>query len=278
MRPLKTLRKPHPFIFNAGSVLLPGVITLLILLVLAPFGFEQLTWGFRLGVSTAIAAITSLSVLLVMLLIKKIYPSFESVWTVGKELGLIVSVVMVIALLIFAFLLASDLTQEKAGVLFREVFLKTIAISVLPITVVVLFEQYRYQKQQALEARLLSESLTAPDQLPVLIPFHAENGSMEMQLKDAELLYLKAEGNYVEVFYYDQVLRKKLIRNRLKNLMEKLPPGQFFHCHKSFVVNRSNILGVEGNARNFVLKLRNTDQPIPVSRAKSEALRQFIQT
>ncbi|MCB0561246.1 MAG: hypothetical protein KDD09_19955 [Phaeodactylibacter sp.] len=50
--------------------------------------------------------------------------------------------------------------------------------------------------------------------------FEAENGKVELQIAYDKVLYLKADGNYVEVFYMDQhnYVQKKLIRNRLKSL------------------------------------------------------------
>lgn len=278
MRLLAILRKPHPFIFKASSVLLPGIVTLIILLLLAPFGFDKLDITYRLQISFAIATIASFSALVGVLILKKINPTVETQWTVGKEIGLILAIVVIIAWLIFLFFQAFNLTQLEPGALFRAVFLKTLAISVLPIIILVLFEQYQHQKRQVDAAQKLNEALSSLSQESTLMQLFGENGNVELQLKSSELFYMKAEGNYVEVHYFDRTLQKRLIRNRLKKLADSLPKDQFFHCHKSYVVNPACIVSVEGNARNFMLKIRNAEQLIPVSRSKSDKLKQLIKS
>lgn len=257
--------------------MLPGVVTLLIIVLLAPLEFQMLDLIDRFVFAFLFGGVASLSVWVVVGLVQKLFPAFEEKWTVGKEICLVVVVIMTISILIFLIFYWFDLTTLGYFELFRSVFINTIIISILPIIILVLFEQYNHQKKQWKQAQSINKRLDrkamTQDQL---IAFKSENGKLELQLKAEEVFFLKSEGNYVEVFFKDQSITKKLIRNRLKALLDVLPEEHFFHCHKSYVVNQQHIINVDGNARNFELSLRGINEKIPVARSKSEQLIQLL--
>ncbi|MGB0431510.1 MAG: LytR/AlgR family response regulator transcription factor [Bacteroidia bacterium] len=55
-----------------------------------------------------------------------------------------------------------------------------------------------------------------------------------VKVKFSELLYVKANGNYVEVFT-DQ--KRLLIRTTMKEILPKLPAEDFMQIHRSYTVN-----------------------------------------
>lgn len=271
------LRRPHPFIFNKSSILLPGAITFLIIALLAPLNFQTLDLSYRIGFAILFGIIASASVWIIVSLIIKIYPDYEEKWTLGKEIQLIFTVIFVIALFVFFLFLGFDLSDVKVYSLFQTILINTLIISFFPVVVLVLFEQYNHQKKQWKHAQNLTQLLTARNQSKnEMIQFTSEVGKVELQLKADEIRYLKSDGNYVEVFYHDKSIKKVLLRNRLKTVFDSLPQTHFFHCHKSYIVNKNAIIKVEGNARNFELYLRGVEQIIPVSRAKSDELDKFL--
>ncbi|WP_425389580.1 LytTR family transcriptional regulator DNA-binding domain-containing protein [Ekhidna sp.] len=277
MKLLSFLEKPHPFIFNRSSVLLPGIITFLIIGLLAPLGFQEVDLIHRLGFALLFGFIASMAVFFVVMLLKSVYPNYSDRWTVGKEILLILVVVGVICLLIFFILFYFQLTQLPPAQLFKLVLINTMMLSVFPVVILVLFEQYSHQKKQWKEAKEMNH-LLGHEQIKSndILQLFGENGKIELQLTPEELICLKSDGNYIEVIYGLDKLEKKLVRNRLKTLAEQLPDSLFFQCHKSYVVNKMSIVSVEGNARNFELKLRGVSGSIPVSRAKSEELIRFL--
>ena len=173
-----------------------------------------------------------------------------------------------------------------------RIFLKTasitLAISIFPIIILVLFEQYKHKNLQLKRATTLTETLKnrndkllaenttqVPYRLPLLI--RSENNHVELQLNPQDLIYIKSDGNYVEVYYNnDHIVQKKVIRNRLKAMEATLPNTLFFRCHNRFLVNGNYIFKVEGNARNLILHLKGVSEPIPVSRAKVNATNTFL--
>ena len=275
---MKWFARPHPFIFTPASVLLPGLITFLIILLFAPVGYQNMSLVHRAGFGLGFGIVASLSVMLIVKMLQIIHPNYKEEWSVGREVLLILTVLCSICLFIFVILFSFDLTDLTASDLFMQVIVTTLTISFFPVVILVLFEQYNHQRSQwkkALEmSSMLPQAVTHPGN--DLIQLFGENGKLELQVSPHELIYLKSDGNYVDVIYGPEQTEKKLVRNRLKVLAEVLPDALFFQCHKSYIVNRSHIISVKGNARNFELKLRNVPDFIPVSRGKSEELTQFL--
>jgi hypothetical protein len=287
----RIFNKPHPFIFNTSSVVIPSIITFLIISVLAPFQFQELSLKERLIIGFVIAMVVAILISFSVVFLKKIAPKLmrEDKWTVGKEIVLILAVVLIIIIVLSASILfTQDNYISISPVLFKTASI-TIGISIIPILISVLFEQYRHHHKQYKRATDLTKSLKKENSaLRSAIPkksiaqrkivIKSENDEIELQLSPQDLVYIKSEGNYIEVHYlHSNQIQKKLVRQRLKNLEALLPNTIFFRCHNSFIVNGNHIIGVEGNARNLELKLNNYSEAIPVSRAKAKAISAFIE-
>lgn len=277
------LNKPHPFIFNRYSVVIPASITFFLLLVLKPFEFAEFSTDKLLGRSALFGVLVGVTVMASVAIIKTIFPkTIDKKWTVGKEMLLILFVLANISLVVFAVLLWLN-TQTDWSSLFYKVVIRTFAIGVFPVLLLVLFEQNYYERKKRQEAEKINAELAkkqaeqdkeirVPDASPKLI-LAAENKKVALQIAPTDLYFVKSEGNYVEVFYrQNQKIHKELIRNSLKAIEDQLPSSQFFRCHKRFLINLIHLIKVEGNARNLELNLENIEQKIPVSRTKSEAL------
>lgn len=294
------LKRPHPFIFTPMSFLLPGVVVFILMFVLSPFGLDNLPVFTQLLYASMFGFIGIAGVLLTISALRWIAPAFmkEEKWTIGKEALLVVLVILTISILIYISFLLSGFIPENNVSFLAEIILQTIGISIVPVTLLILYEQFAHQKKKLIQAReltlelrqrsaILSHKKRASDEIesePIApssgILLKAENGTIELQVNPLQLIYLKSDGNYVEVFYTKSAgeLKKKLIRNRLKNLLEQLPESTFFRCHKSYAVNADHIISVNGNARNFELSLDHIDEPIPVSRSKSDELKHFMRS
>ncbi|SOE23759.1 DNA-binding response regulator, LytR/AlgR family [Spirosomataceae bacterium TFI 002] len=78
-----------------------------------------------------------------------------------------------------------------------------------------------------------------------------------------DILWLKAEGNYVEIHLTE---RKELIRTSLGQFLERLSLPNFFRTHKSYAVNLDYLKSVEPT-EVFIL-----DTSIPISKTYSDEL------
>jgi DNA-binding LytR/AlgR family response regulator len=212
----------------------------------------------------------------------------EDKWTVGKEFLLVLFVLAILTVLISIPLLF----LQNDSLSFTSTILRTsaitIAISVLPILVLILFEQYRHQKLQLKKANDLTNSLKNQTAEPIIINeannfqeknllIKSETDDVELQLNHKDFIYAKSDGNYIEIYFLNSnEIQKKLIRNRLKNIETLLPKTTFLRCHNSFIVNGNAIVKIEGNARNLELHLKDVSETIPVSRAKAPIISEFL--
>ncbi|WP_194977038.1 LytR/AlgR family response regulator transcription factor [Aquiflexum lacus] len=288
MKFLSILNKPHPFIFNRYSVLLPSLITFLILVLLRPFEFDTFSIDQLLIWSFIFAAIIGLTVLgSVSAIIKLLGKPIRENWNLKNEILMFLFVLAMISLVIFALFLMLNPKVNKID-LFSLVVVRTFVISLFPVLILVLYEQNHHQKIKRRQAERLNQELLkrknplhkkkSNSTLPEKIMLVAENEKIALQVTPASLYFVKSEGNYVEVFYYqNQKIQKELIRNSLKSIEDQLSGFDFFRCHNRFLINLQHIQKVEGNARNFELKLTNVEEKIPVSRNKSEKLLQLFQ-
>lgn len=286
----RVFNKPHPFIFNTSSVLIPSTITFLIISLLAPLQFQELALQHRLITAFIVSVIVALIILLTVNILKKIVSkeTIEDKWTTGKEFLLILAVLIIIVVVIAIALFIIDDGYTSILPLLLKTSLITLGISIFPIIISILFEQYRHQKLQLKKADSLTKSLQNENN--ELISTHlskskaqknlvikSENDAIELQVNPADLIYLKSDGNYIEVFFLDSgSIHKKLIRNRLKTIETQLPNKIFIRCHNSFIVNGNYIIKIEGNARNLELQLKNCEEKVPVSRTKAKTISNFI--
>lgn len=85
-----------------------------------------------------------------------------------------------------------------------------------------------------------------------------------------DILFLKAESNYTEIFYKDG--SKKLLSKTLKIIEDCLPSQTFFRIHKSYVVNVGHITDIVLSTNESAVKLIG-GQVLPVSRDKKNILK-----
>jgi hypothetical protein len=100
-------------------------------------------------------------------------------------------------------------------------------------------------------------------------PVELRIGSRRLYLDPAEILWLKAAGNYVEVSAQGAV---HLVRRPLADLLAELPADRFVRVHRSFAVNRNAIARIDSKpSGDMVLSLRDGTE-VPASRRFREAL------
>lgn len=283
--------KPHPFIFNRYSIIIPSAVAFLIIVLLAPFGFQVLELPKRIIYASLISAWVALGIWATMSLLMRFLPNImaEDRWTLGKELVLILFVMLIIILLILSAFILFQKDERPIAQESLKIASISLTISLLPIFTSILFEQYRHQKSQLKKALMLTKYLKtrneelskgkiAGERKTESLLIKSDNDTVELQLEPQELIYIKSDGNYLEVYFHHiHKIQKKLIRNRLKAIENVLPEEIFFRCHNSFIINGNHIISVEGNARNLSLYLKDISMPIPVSRAKAKAISTFLQ-
>ena len=100
------------------------------------------------------------------------------------------------------------------------------------------------------------------------IEFTSENEADNIRLQVSEIIFVKSADNYVEIGFRDGgEIRKKMVRNTLKNIEKQLREfNNFVRTHRSGVVNIQYIDKLNKNFNSYWLTLIDTKETIPVSR------------
>ncbi len=119
------------------------------------------------------------------------------------------------------------------------------------------------------------------DQKPAILEFvtlQDENGKDVLTVRSSDLIYLKAEDNYVQVTYLQNgSIEKKLIRNNLKTLEINLNNPNLIRIHRSYMINRPNINSIDREGRKIVVQMNYVqDTRLPVSSSYKPMLESSI--
>lgn len=96
-----------------------------------------------------------------------------------------------------------------------------------------------------------------------------ENHIVKLVLKPENLLFIQSSDNYVELnFMENGILSKFLLRNSIKNLEATFINTPIIRCHRSYIVNTTNIELVKKTTSGFNLKINLVPEIIiPVSKS-----------
>ena len=102
--------------------------------------------------------------------------------------------------------------------------------------------------------------------------------SDDFMVDPEEILFARADGNYVEVFCQIQgTIKKELKRITLSQLETQLSNRPFiFRCHRAYLINIHRIQKVSGNAQGYLLAVAGHPESIPVSRNKLASFDQLF--
>ena len=73
-----------------------------------------------------------------------------------------------------------------------------------------------------------------------------KEGRKKIKLKTATILFIKSEGNYLEIISDHH--KTYLVRKRLIDFLDELPSNQFLQCHRRYIVNTRKIEAIEKDA------------------------------
>ncbi len=124
--------------------------------------------------------------------------------------------------------------------------------------------------------RLLEETREMQDKLRQFsenyankfIELESENELDNIKIQVSEIVFVRSADNYVEVgFVEGGELKKKMIRNTLKNIEKQLKEfNNFVRTHRSCIVNIQYIKKLNKNFNTYWLSLDDSQETIPVSR------------
>jgi hypothetical protein len=248
----------------------------LILVLLQPFGLDELPGPTRIFHAALYALVTFISTSLNTFMLPWLFPAVyrEEKWTVGKELlHMCWHLIPITAgnLLLTHWLYGASLSWHN---LLNFLWI-TFVVGIFPLWLNVLLKQQQLLKKYQAGATWLDEQLNQPEaipqaatHLPAVIVFVSENGKEQCTMAPGDIRYITSADNYVQIhFIKDNKPASQLLRNTLRKAEEALSAyPQFFRCHRAYIVNLAAVEHVSGNAQGYKLHLKDVAELIPVSR------------
>ncbi len=150
-------------------------------------------------------------------------------------------------------------------------------IIIVPMLILILWHYiHTLKKQIKISGQLnkkIQEKGEALDDSETIL-FEASNKRENISLPLYNFLYIKSADNYIDVYYKGETsIKHNLLRNTLNEIEKKFVSNKNIQrCHSSYIVNIGLVDSVLGNASGYKLKLKKTEELIPVSRKYREPL------
>ncbi len=169
-------------------------------------------------------------------------------------------------------------TTEAMGHSFAFILAKSFLVSMValgvPYTVTDLVILLKDTQQRLMLTK--SDTVESDDEV---MPEHTEiinlmdnNGNLKLSVKLDNLYYIKAEDNYINVFYQRSgAIASYLLRCKMQTIADNcVDSSSLMRCHRSYIVNIKKVSVLHNEADGFVIDFeREGLESIPVSKTYS---------
>ena len=271
------LNKPYPFITEIKNKFLIsfsfGLFIYLFLLIFQPFGIEQIIGNksiYLLGFGLITTLVLLFNYTVLPILFSKYFDSDK--WKIGNEISFILLSILMITILNYLYnsIVGQGFSQQHN--LFYFV-LFTVSVGFFPVILLVftteLFLNRKHQKEASeISSKIQLEKEYGKTDSGPSIEIISESKSGNFTISESDLVFIKSDDNYCKVYYRENgEIKNQLLRVTLKNIEEQLKPFQeIIRNHRSYIVNKKQILKITGNARAYYLHFDNCKEIIPISR------------
>ena len=102
---------------------------------------------------------------------------------------------------------------------------------------------------------------------PDIINFNDYTGAPKFTVKLENIYYIKAEGNYVNVFYNNKGgISSFVLRNKIQAIEDAFAGTPLMRCHRTYIVNSDNIKLLRNDADGYYIDFNQPGlETVPVS-------------
>ena len=96
---------------------------------------------------------------------------------------------------------------------------------------------------------------------PDIINFNDYTGAPKFAVKLENIYYIKAEGNYVNVYYNNKGgISTFVLRNKIQAIEDDFKGTPLMRCHRTYIVNSNNIKLLRNDADGYYIDFNQTDR------------------
>ncbi|MDL2247623.1 LytTR family transcriptional regulator DNA-binding domain-containing protein [Bacteroides sp. OttesenSCG-928-J23] len=165
--------------------------------------------------------------------------------------------------------------QREWLTVFRESFINTALVLLLPYSAIHLWLSYRESKERI---RQLEEEKGERTTRNVVYSFYDEKKELRLSVSQSNLLYVESADNYVYIWYLNKgQLTKFMLRNSLKAIEESLRNTSVLRCHRSYIANFSQVKVIRRQKDGIYLEFGLENVPdIPISKTYNEKVTRWF--
>ena len=166
-------------------------------------------------------------------------------------------------------------TSYSLGYIFGKSLLITFIALAVPYTIVDLMILLNDSRRKLTLTK--SDAVESDDEV---LPEHTEiinlmdnNGNLKLSVKLDNLYYIKAEDNYINVFYQrNGAIATYMLRCKMKTIEDNcVDSSSLMRCHRSYIVNIKKVSVMHNEAEGFILEFeREGLDSVPVSKTYSK--------
>jgi DNA-binding LytR/AlgR family response regulator len=304
----KIWQQPFPSPLNISNSLrmsfISGICVFCVLYFIQPFGIKQLAGNHAAIIGMQYAAVTVLFSLFCNTGIPFLFPGFfaDVRWTVLHEIIFLTILILIVALGNILFTALQYKTHITGDFVFK-MLQYTLTIGIIPVVISVLIKQQQLLMKYSKGARAMETLITKKNiiQQPAVKPEAAQlvstieqpyqikitarqiivlqltgtNQQEALTVAQQDFLFAEASDNYTAIHYLEKdIPQKVLYRVTIKNLeAQTITADSIFRCHKSYLVNLSQVSNITGNAQGYKLHLMQNKFEIPVSRSLNSRIK-----
>lgn len=281
---LEFLDKPYPFSFQPSrriKQLLPiGLCVFTFLILFKPFGLSNDPNYIQ---SSAFFSFSGTIIgLLTTVIIPYLFPRYfnESKWTLKRNLVWSTWDFFTFATLMFlAFNMYSIYQYDNYRNFTFNTYLWWVYINLvfgLPLAIIInLFNQYYLIKKHLEIADSINKTIGIKNQHSSVnqLVFEVDKYK-KVQIEVDNIIYVEALGNYINIVYERNGIKKVTIRETINKIEQKISLSKMIYKpHRSYLVNLHYISNVTADAQGLKIHFKDIDIAIPVSRNKIREFR-----
>ncbi len=257
------LRKPFPTTEDRSSsikVLLGvSIFVTLFLYLLKPFDLDK-AGGETLKIAFTFGCITFLSGLVYDLILRYVFRLKQE----GEKYNLARWIITIVGLLLFIsffnFLYLFFIFGLPKSAFFNMIG-ATFIVGIFPTVFIGAISMLKSEKKNIEIANKLNTKVSSQTS-------NTTSSKTIFDIPTKDILYIESLQNYISIYYTKSTdLQKKTERATLKSCVAQIENTDLIKCHRSYIVNRSKIENVSGNAQGLKLKLVEVAFLVPVSRS-----------
>lgn len=254
-----------------GRIFMISFGVFLFVLFFQPFPLETLDYNNRLLYVAGFGGITFLVSVFIFVGLPLLLPKWfkASEWESGPPF-ILNALLLVFTATAFVFYIRF----VGKSTLSLYVIFKMVLVCLIPIIILVIL--YKNKSQERIIEVLKEQNKANFLKINELEKNHEEkeigilslNKTEKLVLQPIDIVFIQSADNYIEIYHYkNDVFEKTIIRNTLIDVESQLASYKdIIRCHRTCLVNVNYIDKIIRNYSGHVLKIKELDKKIPVSR------------